>query len=611
MLEEVQRAEVAVLQDDGLSLRRAGERHHDVALVVGRVFPSAEPERGLGQFPILFIQHREHVPGRGGAHQMPQLALADHGSAALAVADEVDDIHARLGQLRKLKTPAHAPQRRLGILVCLLLVGHQPIEVHVRVHVRLVLTVEVGRVDLVDLDDQRLHVLDEQLQADGIFGGEPRLVGLGKVQVDAILQGLVLGGRQHRRPLLALAQAVDDLGLGERAFQIQVVHPRRVRFGGRLRDEELLQVAPHQRLVVSHGRQQRNVLEVGGQIGGMPTVVVQFHELRVHVGRAARCLQVGQERRLVVNALGAIQDQSVIQHVGLERVVDGGQPLDEAPQPAKIRPTLGRVTLPIDVRVGVQLGQVDVDEVLLVEQILFQLQALVQLRQQQLPVNPKATESSAVLIAQVVDHQLRQLWIVGPLQPFQQVPSAIRRQFGRDQPVQGLVFARLQVRMLGEGPAEQCRARDQVLVQTGRQVGLLVQPLTLVIELQSQPLADELQGCIRALAVGQQGLPVLNLADARRVLVPVDPGGEQRIDLVVLLGVLEVEAMVVIVVFGARNQLLQRHGAVLGQGEIFQIADFRRLRLPGRQAQEHADRELGCKTHLGASFRNRGTISAM
>ena len=183
----------------------------------------------------------------------------------------------------------------------------------------------------------------------------------------------------------------------------------------------------------------------------------------------------------------------MVQHVGLERVVDRGQLLDEAPQPAEIRPVLGRVVPPIDVRVGVQLGQVDVDEVLLVEQIRLQLQALVQLRQQQLPVNPKAAEAAAVLVVQVVDDQLRQLRVVGPLQPFQQVAPTIRGQFRRDQPVQGLVFAALQVRMLGEGPVEQRRAGDQVLVQAGRQVRLLVQPLALVIELQAQPLADELQ----------------------------------------------------------------------------------------------------------------------
>ena len=152
-------------------------------------------------------------------------------------------------------------------------------------------------------------------------------------------------------------------------------------------------------------------------------------------------------------------------------------------------------------------------------------------------------------------------------------------------------------------------AGDHVLVQAGRQVGLLVQPLALVIELQAQPLADELQGFVRALGVGQQSLPILDLADARRVLEPIDPGGEQFVDLVELLGVLEVEAVVVIVVFGPRNQLLQRDRAVLGQGEILQVADLGRLGLPSHQAQEHADREFGCKTHTRTSRRNRGTVA--
>jgi hypothetical protein len=52
-------------------------------------------------------------------------------------------------------------------------------------------------------------------------------------------------------------------------------------------------------------------------------------------------------------------------------------------------------------------------------------------------------------------------------------------------------------------------------------------------------LKRELQRTLHLYGGGPQGLPVPDLADARRVLVPVDPGGEQFVDLVELFGVLE------------------------------------------------------------------------
>ena len=87
----------------------------------------------------------------------------------------------------------------------------------------------VARVDLEHLDDQRADVLDVQVQADRIFGGEQPLVVEGEVQVDAFLQGLVLGGRQQRVPLFAFAQSVDDLRFRELAFQVRVEDERLVR----------------------------------------------------------------------------------------------------------------------------------------------------------------------------------------------------------------------------------------------------------------------------------------------------------------------------------------------------------------------------------------------
>ena len=94
------------------------------------------------------------------------------------------------------------------------------------------------------------------------------------------------------------------------------------------------------------------------------------------------------------------------------------------------------------------------------------------------------------------------------------------------------------------------------------------------------------------LGVAKQGLAVLNLNATWSSSVSLDPGFDQGRDAVKLRRRLIVEARIVVVLFGAGDQLFQRDRTILGQNEGFGKADFLsygtvRQRKP-KQGQKHA-----------------------
>ncbi len=200
---------------------------------------------------------------------------------------------------------------------------------------------------------------------------------------------------------------------------------------------------------------------------------------------------------MVVRALGPVQDQPVIHDVRFERVVDGSQSLDEGPQAVQVRALGLDVVLPVDVGVRLQPAQSHVDELALVQQVRLQLQAFVQLGQQQQFVDGERSESAAVGMVQVVDDQLGQVRVVGPLQPLEQIPAQFRFEFYGHQPIEGRVLKSLQVLILTHGTVGQRFAADQFRIQLRGQIRLGIEPFPLVIELQIQLLAEVVQRLLR------------------------------------------------------------------------------------------------------------------
>jgi len=80
--------------------------------------------------------------------------------------------------------------------------------------------------------------------------------------------GLVLGRGQHGRPLLGVADAGKQLGLGEDFLQVGVLDELGVGLVRVLLDEEVLQVRPDERLIPADGRQEGLLLEARAEVGG-------------------------------------------------------------------------------------------------------------------------------------------------------------------------------------------------------------------------------------------------------------------------------------------------------------------------------------------------------
>ncbi len=255
---------------------------------------------------------------RAGAQRVAQLTLADHGTTVLPVADEVNHVHAGLGQFRKLEVPRHPTDRWLLILEGLFGVRHQTIQIDVRIHLPLILLIEVEGVDFVDLHDQCRHVLHVQIDANRVFGRQAAAIGVGKIEVHALFQLDVLLGRQHRRPLFRIAQSEHDLGLGKRVLEIGVVQIFLVRFERGLREEEMLQVTAHQGLVIADGRQPREAGKIGLAIRCKPADNFLADVLGIHIGGRARQRDVRQKPRAVIDAPFPVEQQPMVEHMQLE-----------------------------------------------------------------------------------------------------------------------------------------------------------------------------------------------------------------------------------------------------------------------------------------------------
>jgi len=139
-------------------------------------------------------------------------------------------------------------------------------------------------------------------------------------------------------------------------------------------------------------------------------------------------------------------------------------------------------------------------------------------------------------------------------------------------------------------------AADQLRVESLGEIRFPAEDLALMIEFEAQSLANPLQSRVRFRFVLQQCLPIQNLVDPSRVVVPLDSRRQKLVGLVELLGVLVVDAVVVVIILGAGNQLFERLGPVFGESKVLDVANLFRTGRAG-----HSDREAGDKHEAGPS----------
>ena len=255
-----------------------------------------------------------------------------------------------------------------------------------------------------------------------------------------------------------------------------------------------------------------------------------------------------------------------------------------------------RLALPIHIGAGLQFDKIRVHEVRLIQQVGLPLCTLVQLPQQQQTVDRQRPEPTAVRMVQIVDDQLRQIRVVGPAETAEQVAPPIGIQIGAGQPVECRILEALEILEPSQSLFRQPLTGDRSRIQRGRQIRSLADRLSLVVELQVQLLPDVLQRPLRISGISQERLAVLDLADARRVIVPLDPVCQQLVHLLKLLGILIVQAVIIVVVLGPGDQLRQRDRPVACQREILDVSDLGSRGCRNANGQDGTDQQFphGC-----------------
>ena len=311
---------------------------------------------------------------------------------------------------------------------------------------------------------------------------------------------------------------------------------------------------------------------------------------RGHVRLVARQLQVFDEPVFAVGARGAVEDEPVVRDVRLERVVDRVERVGERLQAVEERLRELAVALPVVVGAGLKLRDVGRDERGLVPHAGLQLEQVIELREGHLPVDRVRAERLRVRGGEVVRDEFGQVREVGPGDAREQFPPVLPRQVLRREPLQRVLLEVLQV----APPAERCGAegvaRDEFGVEERGQVGDDARDFLLVVEVQPEPGADVFECALRVFVVVEKGVPRLNLGEPGGLLVPLVPQFRERFDLLELPGVEVVQAVEVVVVLGAGDELFERPVAVLREREVLDEADVAGA---GRRGEQHRARECG------------------
>ena len=124
---------------------------------------------------------------------------------------------------------------------------------------------------------------------------------------------------------------------------------------------------------------------------------------------------------------------------------------------------------------------------------------------------------------------------------------------------------------------------DDVLIEHRRQLRDGADHFALVVEQQAEMILEEGEARLRVLFVGEECVPHLDFNDAGGVAVAFDPRLEVGEGGVVAAGIQGMERMVVVVIFGAGNELFEGRRAILGEGEVFDVADVGGPRLRHRR----------------------------
>lgn len=127
---------------------------------------------------------------------------------------------------------------------------------------------------------------------------------------------------------------------------------------------------------------------------------------------------------------------------------------------------------------------------------------------------------------------------------------------------------------VAEGVFEEGFPGDGFLVEGGRVVGFAGFAVLLVIELEAQFALEVGEGGLWVIGIADEGFAIFDLFAGGRICKAPGPFTEDASEFLDLPFILEVEGVVIVVVLGSGDELLESGSPVLGQGEILNKADI-------------------------------------
>ena len=90
---------------------------------------TGQPQTGVVEFAVLFVQDGEDVTGGACPGEEAEFTFTDERPTALVAADELDNIDAGFPELAEGECPTFAPQRRVLVVLNVLPVRHETVQV--------------------------------------------------------------------------------------------------------------------------------------------------------------------------------------------------------------------------------------------------------------------------------------------------------------------------------------------------------------------------------------------------------------------------------------------------------------------------------------------------
>ena len=228
------------------------------------------------------------------------------------------------------------------------------------------------------------------------------------------------------------------------------------------------EVAPDQRFIIHDGGKQGVLAEVGGEIAGEILSFLGLHVFRVDVPDLSRELDVFHETLVVPLVELAIERQSLVEDVGLERVVHRAEFRDECPEAIEVGDLFLEVVAEVNADGGAELADIDVDEAGVVEDLGFELEEGVELVEQEVAVDGQRAKAGVVAVGQVAGDKLGEVVVIGADEAGEQFVEPFIGEVGGNHEVESGVFESAEgLGALGQGAGGEGFAADVFGVEGG------------------------------------------------------------------------------------------------------------------------------------------------